>query len=155
MGIANRVEHVMTFKILTDDVHKIIYYSNIISAEDPDTTNLRLYLFYGKKPLNKFIRSESDNNQYYTMMIMKLEDMIGRTFLDQPRDDGEIHQATIIKVILNHDKNLESNHERIKFILSFNDDQYAYIYVYNNIIRHIEKYNNDPDIWKFKHITAH
>ena len=38
---------------------------------------------------------------------------------------------------------------------SFNDNQYEEIYAYNDIIRHIEKDNNNPDVWKFKCITAH
>ena len=60
----------MTFKILTYNTHKIIYHSNIKSVEDPDTQNLRLDLFDGEEPLTNFIRSESDNNQDQTMMIM-------------------------------------------------------------------------------------
>ena len=59
----------MTFKILTDDTHKIIYRSNIRSAEDPDT-NLRLDLFDGEEPIAQFITSDSDNNQDQTMMVM-------------------------------------------------------------------------------------
>ena len=89
------------------------------------------------------------------MMILIPEVMIGRTFLGQPKDDEEKHRATIVKAISNHDEELESNPERTKFLCSFNDDQYEEIYVYSDIIRHIKKYNNDPDIQKFKHITAH
>ena len=55
---------------------------------------------------------------------MAPEDMIGRTFLGQPRDDGKRHRETIVKTISNHDKELESNTEYIKFLCSFNDDQY-------------------------------
>ena len=81
--------------------------------------------------------------------------MIGCTFLGQPRDNGEIHRETILKAIANHHKELESNPGRIKFLCSFNDDQYEEIYAYNDIIRRIEKNNSDPDIRKVKHITAH
>ena len=88
-------------------------------------------------------------------MIVPPEDMIGRTFLGQPRNDGERHQSTIVKSISNYDKKLESNLERIKFLSSFNDDSYEEMHAYNDIIRHIEKDNIDPDIWKFKHIIAH
>ena len=41
------------------------------------------------------------------MMITTPEDIIERTFLCQPRDDGERHRATIVKAISNHDKELE------------------------------------------------
>ena len=83
---------------------------------------------------------------------MTPEDMIGRTFLGQPRDDGERHRPTIVKAS-NHDKNLKSNPERIEYLCSFNNDQYEEIHAYNDIISHIEKENNDPDVWKFKYIT--
>ena len=89
----------MTFKILIDDTHKIIYRSNIRSAEDTDTRNICLDLFDWEESITHNITSESDNNQGQTMMVVTPEDMIGRTFLDQPRDDGERHRATIIKAI--------------------------------------------------------
>ena len=50
------------------------------------------------------------------MTIMAPEDMIKHTFLGQPRDDVERHRATIVKAISNHDKKIESNPERIKFL---------------------------------------
>ena len=86
---------------------------------------------------------------------MTPEDMIGHNFLDQPRYDEERHRATILKAISNHDKELESNTECIKFLYSFNDDQYEKMYAYNDILRNIDKDNNNPDIWTFKHKTAH
>ena len=155
MGIAEHVEHVMIFKILIDDTDKIIYYSNIRSVEDPDTPNPRLAIFDGEEPLTKFTRSDSDNNPNQTMMIIPIEDMIGYTFIGQPRDNGERRITTIVKSISNQDKDLKSNPECIKFLWSFNDDQYEEIYAYNDIIRYIEKDNNDPFFNKFKHIVAH
>ena len=47
------------------------------------------------------------------------------------------------------------SHNPFKFLCSFNDNYYEEIYAYNDIIRHVEKDNNDPDIWKFKQIIAH
>ena len=63
------------------------------------------------------------------MMIMPPEDVIRRTFLGQPKNDGERHRTTIVKAISNHHKELESNSERITFICSFDDYQYEDIYV--------------------------
>ena len=87
----------MIFKKITDSTHKIIYRSNIRSAEDHDTPNLRLDLFDGEEYLNKFIESESDNNTYQTIMIMTAADMIRRTFLGQSRYNGERHRENIVK----------------------------------------------------------
>ena len=57
-------------------------------------------------------------------MVMTHNDMTRRTFLGQPKDDGEKHQARIVKAISDHDNHLESNPERIKYVCSFNDDRY-------------------------------
>jgi hypothetical protein len=42
VGISENVGNFMTFKILTDDTHKIIYCSNLCSAHDPNAWNLRI-----------------------------------------------------------------------------------------------------------------
>ena len=89
--IAEYIGHAMTFKILTEGIHNIIYRSNIRIVDDPNTPNLRLDLFDGEEPITKFIKSELDSNQDQTMIIMTPEYMIGRTFLGQPKDDGGRH----------------------------------------------------------------
>ena len=40
--VAEHVGNAMTFKILTDDTKKIIYHSEVRSALDHNTTNLRI-----------------------------------------------------------------------------------------------------------------
>jgi hypothetical protein len=42
VGISENVGNFITFKILTDDTHKIIYCSNLCSARDPNARNLRI-----------------------------------------------------------------------------------------------------------------
>jgi hypothetical protein len=40
----------MTYKILTDDTHRIIHHSNIHSVADPNAQNLRLDLLNDEPP---------------------------------------------------------------------------------------------------------
>ena len=89
------------------------------------------------------------------MMVIQPEDMIGRTFLGIHLDNGEQHRARIVKCIDNHRDKVESNPQRIKFLCSFNNDQYEDIMSYNDIIDHIEKNEDDSGVWKLRHITAH
>jgi hypothetical protein len=42
VGVSENVGNFMTFKILTDDTHKVIYCSNLCSACDPNAQNLRI-----------------------------------------------------------------------------------------------------------------
>ena len=88
-------------------------------------------------------------------MVIQPEDMIGQIFLAEPFDNGERHRACIVEAISDQHNQLEKNPDCIKFLCSFNNDQYTDILAYNNIINHIEKYDDDPTIWKLHHITAH
>jgi hypothetical protein len=42
VGVSENVGHFMTYKILTDNTHRIIHRSNICSVADPNSRNLRL-----------------------------------------------------------------------------------------------------------------
>ena len=154
VGIAEHVGHAMTFKILTDDTHKVISRSNVRPADDPSSLNLRLDLFDGEKADVDVIKSVKSVNQDQ-MMVIKPEDMVGRTFLTDALDNGERHRAHIVKAIEDHQENIEAHPERIKFLCSFNNKQYEEILSYNDIIDRIEKEDNDPDVWKLRRITAH
>ena len=112
----------MTYKILTDDTHKVIHRSNVRPANDPLTPNLRLDTLDGEKPEFDFIKSVRDVNQDQTMMIIEPEDMVGRTFLTDPLDNGEQHRARIVKAIEDHQENTEKHPERVKFLCSFNNE---------------------------------
>ena len=82
------------------------------------------------------------------MMVMHPEDLIGRTFLSEPMDNGERHRGRIVKAITEHKKDIANNPDRIKFLCSFNNDEYEDILAYHDIIDHIEKEYEDPTVWK-------
>ena len=120
-------------------------------------------------------------------MFMAPDDMIGRTFLAFPTDEGQRHRGWILRLVdtskneqdttitvhgdivdngdINkegisntidaHNKKLEKNPERIKFICSFHNDKYEEVVTYNEIMRHTEKDDEDSSVWKFRRITAH
>jgi hypothetical protein len=64
VGIAENVGHFMTFKILNEDTKKIIFRSNVRSALDPKTKNLRLDPLSGETSIPVIIKSchESDSS---------------------------------------------------------------------------------------------
>ena len=155
VGIAGHVGHSMTYKILTDDTKKVINRSNVRPADDPLTPNQPLDLFDGEKASSDFVKFVWGVNQFQNMMIIQPEDMIGSTFLGSPLDNGERHQARIVKCIDAHRDKVESNPQRIKFLCSFNNNQYEDIMSYNDIIDHIENNEDDSGVWKLRHITAH
>ena len=61
-------------------------------------------------------------------------------------DNGDINKEGISHAIDAHNKELEQNPERIKFLCSFNNDEYEEVVTYNEIMRHIEKDDEDPSV---------
>ena len=55
VGIAEHVEHAMTYKILTDDTKRVICRSNVHPADDPLAPNLRLDLSDGETEKTEYI----------------------------------------------------------------------------------------------------
>ena len=83
------------------------------------------------------------------------DELIGRTFLKSPEDDGERFRARIIEAIGKKDDDLANHPDKIKFRCSVNDGEYEEIVAYNDIINHIEKDEMESGEWKFKSITGH
>jgi hypothetical protein len=162
VGIAENVGHVMTYKILTDDTHKVICRANVRSATDPASANLKADLFSGeayKEFVKSAQRNPPDNTQdaeTASMMIIKPEDLIGRTFLTSTRDDGQRFRARIVEAVKDHRQSISDNPAYIKFRCSINNDQYEEVMAYNDIIQKIEQDDDeDTTVWKYRRLTAH
>ena len=61
------------------------------------------------------------------MMVIVPEDMVGRSFLSNPTDNGTIyigerHRAFILKAIEDYDNKIAKDPAHTKFLCSFNDD---------------------------------
>jgi hypothetical protein len=92
------------------------------------------------------------------MPVFHPSDLVGKTFLMDPMEDGQRHdRARIVLAIEDHNGEIEDNPTRVvQFHCSINDGQSEEIITYNEILNHIE--NNETEettIWKFKRITAH
>ena len=156
VGIAEHVGHALTFKILTDDTLKIIHRSNIRSALNPTSENLRASMDHGEE-VPEVVKSKHDQElkEGKTLPTIDPEDLIGRTFLKEPEEDGQRFRVKIIEAIANNQHDLAERKENIKFRCSVDDGCYEEIVSYNDIIDHIENDQTNHGIWKFKSITAH
>jgi hypothetical protein len=151
----------MTYKILTDDTKKIIHRSNVRPADGRASANLKADLFNGEN-YTEFIKSsrrKTSNNsdtEPATMMIIKPEDLIGRTFLTPPQDDGQCFRARIVEAVEDHQQRVTDNPKHIQFQCSVYNYQYEEIMAYNDIIERIEQDDDeDTTVWKYQRITAH
>ena len=127
VGIATHVGDALTYTILTKK-HKIIYRSAIRSALAPSVRNQRLAPF-GRGPESNpcgdkiFVRSKLSTedqtefpNLQNRMPTIDPSDLIGRTFLKYTEEDGQRFRATIVRMIVDKEAELQKDPEYIKFL---------------------------------------
>jgi hypothetical protein len=73
------------------------------------------------------------------MHIVDPNDLVGRTFLMPPQEDGQRFRARIVRAIEDHERNLAKDEDRIHFLCSINDDQFEEIMSYNDLLCSLEK----------------
>ena len=182
VGFADNQGDSFTWRILTEDTQKIIIRSGIRSALRT-TTNQRLASPSGEgttlpfpipypqqstnslplDPLDastpnfeQFVKGQSgeDEDNPIHMANIDIPNLLGRSFLLPPEDNGERHMAKIIDID-DHGQPLED----IKFRLKINKDQAEEIMSYNQLMDYIQKGTDaeeDPDsLFKFRDIVAH
>ena len=182
VGFADNQGDSFTWRILTEDTQKIIIRSGVRSALRT-TTNQRLASPSGEgttlpfpipypqqpqtslplDPLDEstptfehFVNSQSgeDEDNPIPMANIDIPNLLGRSFLLPPEDNGERHMAKIIDID-DHGQPLED----IKFKLKINKDQAEEIMSYNQLMDYIQKGTDaeeDPDsLFKFRDIVAH
>ena len=182
VGFADNQGDSLTWRILTEDTQKIIIRSGVRSALRT-TTNQRLASPSGEgttlpfpipysqqsqnylplDPLDAstpnfehFVKSQTgeDEDNPIPMANIDIPNLLGRSFLLPPEDNGERHMAKVIDID-DHGQTLED----IKFKLKINKDQAEEIMSYNQLTDYIQKGTDaeqDPDsLFKFRDIVAH
>jgi hypothetical protein len=174
VGISENVGNFMTFKILTNDTHKVIYHSNLRSARDPNARNLHIDLL--NTDPSKVIRSirmaspaldhgeellplsfdNSGHNKQDHLAIVDPYELVGHTFLMDPQDDGQCFRAPIVDLVEDHQSKVRMSDDHHKFRISVNDDQYEEVTTYNELMDFIQKNEeNDAIVWHFWQIIGH
>ena len=159
VGIAEHVGHAMTYKVLTADTKKVIYRSNVRTALDDDSRNLRADILQPAE-ITRIIKSKSDDDppsdkEKGSMPVIEPLDLVGRTFLLTPQEDGQRLRAKIVQAVEEQDTRLKNDKERIKFKVSVNDEIAEEIMSYQEVLDHIAHDQEDTIVWKFRKITSH
>ena len=178
VGFANNPGDRLIWKIPTEDTQKLIIHSGIQSALRTTTnqrhaspsgegTTLPFSIPYPQQskislPLDpfdestpnfeQFVNSQSGEDEHNPIHMVNIDipNLLGRSFLLQPEDNGEHHMAKIIDID-DHGQPLED----IKFKLKINKDQTEEIMSYNQLMDYIQK-GTDPDsLFRFRDIVAH
>ena len=182
VGFADNQGDSLTWRILTEDTQKIIIRSGVRSALRT-TTNQRLASPSGEgttlpfpipysqqsqnylplDPLDAstpnfehFVKSQTgeDEDNPIPMANIDIPNLLGRSFLLPPEDNGERHMAKVIDID-DHGQTLED----IKFKLKINKDQAEEIMSYNQLMDYIQKGTDAEEdldsLFKFRDIVAH
>ena len=171
VGFSEHVGHAMCYKILTDETQVIIHRS-VVRPYDPQDPNIRADMLGGEEEgssKNPIIKSKSDHTkdleqskpldfeEISNITTFNPTEIIGRTFLMDQQQDGQRHRARIVKLVEDHENNLQENPERIKYICSVNNDTAEEIITYNQLMDYLSKEDNigTDRVWKFRRITTH
>ena len=150
VGFSEDVGHAMTYKVLTDDTQKVIYRSRIRSAVGEFQKNFRL------EDIDKFeeyVKSVGEK-EGKPMKVVDTIDLIDRTFLMPPEEDGTRVRAKVIEAIQDKEAEDDNNPTMKKFKCSVDDGKYEAILSYNEILGKLEE-DEEAGIFKFKSIDAH
>ena len=82
-------------------------------------------------------------------------DVIGKTFLLGPRNDGQQFRARIVKAIEDQEESSCNHPQHQKFLCSVNNEQYKEVFAYNDIAQFIKNDDEDTTVWKYRCIQAH
>ena len=174
MGISEHVGPIMTFKVLTLDTKKVIYRSVLRPATEADP-NLRAESLGGENeddiedaelPSLTSITKESapqveipeDQDSAENKPpdpLVRIEDLIGRSFLLDEHEDGTRSRATIVKCVEDFESDLHENSTRVKFICSVGREKAEEVFTYNQILDYISREDDDAIVWRFKKISSH
>ena len=80
-----------------------------------------------------------DNVEPTVTPIINPEELIRRTFLMGKQDDGQQFCARIVKLIDDHTSLLENDKERIKLLLSLDNDTREEVITYNQLLDYLAK----------------
>jgi Reverse transcriptase (RNA-dependent DNA polymerase) len=173
VGISEHCGHALTWKILTDDTQKVIYRSLVrpYSIADP---NFRAVMPGGEEddvigdPIDPIIKSKTPSSSFANHDIttqappsqppppvFNPEELIGRTFLMDKQENGEVHRARIVQMIEDHESDVKDNPTMIKFRLSINNDAAEEIITYNRLLDYLTRDDESDVVWKFRRIVSH
>ena len=173
VGVAEHCGDALTWKVLSDETHKVINTSLIRPADDPQHINKRADPSTdgeGTKPI-VFVKDRFDNNDGTSgdrppLPEFDPDNLIGRTFMLQPTETGEQYRARIARKIVDVDvlSSEDPKLDSVKFLLSVDDGKADEIVTYNEVIEHLAgQFQQEADaikdkregLFRFRNIIAH
>jgi len=168
-GIAESVGDAMTYKILADDTKQVLYQSTVHSALVPSECNLHLpHLEDDDSSAPQVIRSrvplkgeklQGEHPSISPMHTIAPDELIGRSILLPPNEEGERYRAKIVQKIIEHGNTIEGHPDKVQFMVNIDKDGAEEIYAYGDIVDFINQQNLEEEtgeqLFRFKEIIGH
>ena len=165
VGFSEDVGHTMTYKVLTEDTMKVLHRSRIkLASVDP---NLRLDNPTPPSEQNAttdttpastgqpVVTTDTLDESMRPLANFTTDDLIGRSYLSQPEEDGTRRRIKIIEQLDDVDGILANDPNMIKFRANTDDGTIEEIITYNQIIDKLEAEDGEEDEWHFRSILNH
>ena len=166
MGFGEHVGDAIIHKFLDSSSNQFIYRSAVHPADDTHP-NKHLLSDLGEsvgsnkpKPI-AFVKSHHDLDKSVSKPMAEYnpDDLIGRTFLLPPSQEGERHRASIKQKVTEISEKLVEDQsavvDNINFLLDAGQGRSQAIISYNQVLNYLEKDNQDDSLYKFRAITNH
>ncbi len=82
-----------------------------------------------------------DANKQVKMPIFQPTELVGRTLLVEPQEDGQCHRAHIVQAIEEQEDDLAHNSTRIQFLCLINDDKTEETIAYNEVLQNLKGFS--------------
>jgi hypothetical protein len=149
VGFSESVGHSMTYKVLTVDTNKILYRSRIkLASLEP---NRRI----DTVPDPSDVVFSKNSNSTRKLATLDPDELIGRSYLSPPLEDGEIARIKILEALHDLDDTLVTHPDMVKFRCASDDGKIDEILSYNDILEKLEDQDGEAGEWHFKSIDAH
>jgi len=161
-GFGDTVGDTFTWKLLTQDTKKIIYRSCVRSAVEPGTANARVDHPDGEMHPAAIPVFHTQNGSGLDSVPAPAStpsfdpsELVGRTFLMPPNQDGEKLRSRITKVVKQIDNDNQT--ERIMFLLKCDKTLAEELVSFDNIIEHLNRSELDDGdkYWSIREIIGH
>ena len=152
--------------------HRLVPHRGEVSAssdpyEDKSSSGLPLGVPEGTSSSQKapsvFIRSRDEENPPGSKPMPSFDpcELIGRTFLLPPEENGERHRAKVTRQVVEIiDQDNGQRIENINFILDIGNGKVEELISYNQLLEHLENNQNhdigmDQELYRFRAIIGH
>jgi len=97
----------------------------------------------------------TDTGEDRPMAHVSVDDLIGRTYITHPDDNGVQKRLKIVQQIGNLDSGRENSPSMIKFRAANDDGTLEEVITYNQLLDKVENQDGDNDEWHFRAIVDH